>query len=143
MQAPGPEKRVSNRLETRSGSSQTRLPAPPPAAAEGRRRGRCWTACLGYFPSEFRAGLRHAFLVPVLVLSGVFIRTFTLFKCFWRGHSRSAGARDRVLRFRATRGGLFARRKDLPPGGRSYNAAPVSEYYSRVSWRGPGVGGPL
>ena len=50
--APGPEKRVSNRLETRSGSSQTRLPAPPPAAAEGRRRGRCQTACLGNFPGE-------------------------------------------------------------------------------------------
>ena len=32
----------------------------------------------GSFPSEFRAGLRHAFLVPVLVLRGAFIRTFTL-----------------------------------------------------------------
>ena len=34
IQAPEPEKRVSNWLKTRSGSSQTRLPAPP-AAAEG------------------------------------------------------------------------------------------------------------
>ena len=78
IQAPEPEKRVSSWLKTCSGSSQTRLPAPPPAAAEGRRRGRRWTACLGYFPSEFRAGLRHTFLVPVLVLSGASISTFTL-----------------------------------------------------------------
>ena len=42
-------------------------------------------------------------------------------------------ARDRLLRFRATCGGLFARPNYLPPGGRSYDAAPVSHYYSSVS----------
>jgi len=59
-------------------ASTTRCPAPPPAAAFGRRRGEVPAGASGSFPSEFRAGLRHAFLVPVLVLSGAFIRTFTL-----------------------------------------------------------------
>jgi len=36
----------------------------------------------------------------------------------------------------ATRGGLFARHKDLPPGGRSYDAVPVSLDYSTVSGGG-------
>ena len=47
-----------NWLETRSRSYQTRLPTPPAAAAEGRRRWGCRTARLGTFPTAFRATFR-------------------------------------------------------------------------------------
>ena len=51
-------------------------------------------------------------------------------------------ARDRVLRFRATRGGLLARRKDLRPNGSPYVGRarfplPVQCFF-RGGWRGSG-----
>ena len=57
--------------------------------------------------------------------------------------ARGGKARDRVLRFRATRGGLSARRKALPPDGRPYVAGPVSRYSHCVSGGGLAWGGPM
>ena len=78
IQAPEPEKRVSNRLETRSESIQDALSSTSPGGGLRPPPGEVPAGVSGSFPSEFRAGLRHAFLVPVPVLSGAFIRASTL-----------------------------------------------------------------
>ena len=59
-----------------------------------------------------------------------------------RTRSRALRTRDRILKFRATRGGLFARRKDLPPDGRFYVAVPVFHCNSNASQGGPVWKGP-
>ena len=52
-------------------------------------------------------------------------------RCVWV--SRETAALDRVLRFRATREGFFARRNYVLPDGRSYVAVPASRDYASVS----------
>ena len=58
------------------------------------------------------------------------------------GSTYTLCARDRVPRFRATRGGLFARRDYLPPAGSSYEAVAVSRDASGASRGGPAWTGP-